>query len=101
MRRMLLTVTVPLVMAVMMMAMAMPVFAQAADPCETGSTPASPPDVGDRHTGFFPTPSSPPPLTPPGYAAMEHPDAQTEHRLGRNPFTGPNIFEGNRCENSL
>jgi hypothetical protein len=44
-RLILLVLSVALVMVVMALSMAMPVFAQAADPCE-GTTPASPPDVG-------------------------------------------------------
>ena len=78
MRRVLLVVTVAIVMAVMMLAMAMPAFARAANPCE-GNTPASPPDEGGA-------PSLAPPETPPGGSVREPPPVQSR---ARSPFTGP------------
>jgi hypothetical protein len=76
-RRTLLVLTVALVMAVMMLAMAMPVFAQAADPCE-GMTPASPPDAGAAPTGV-------PPESPPGYIVRE---PRVQPPQAKTPFTG-------------
>jgi hypothetical protein len=86
-RRVLLVLAVALVMAVMMLAMAMPVFAQAADPCTTGDTPSSPPDAGGA-------PSNPTPDSPPGYT-VRNLDAGT-HGQGRGPFTGPT----DKCDQS-
>jgi hypothetical protein len=88
MRRMLLILSVALVMVVMAL-VAMPAFGQAADPCTTGDTPSSPPDVGGA-------PASPTPDSPPGYTVrnLEHP---TEHGRARSPFTGPT----DNCDQSL
>jgi hypothetical protein len=81
-RRVLLVLTVALVMAVMMVSMAMPAFAQAADPCTTEDTPSSPPEAS-------PT-SEPPPIVAPGYARRTD-----KERPGTSatPFTGP-TFRG-------
>ncbi len=84
MRRILLVLTVALVMVALLWVMAMPVFAQAADPCTTGDTPSSPPDVGAA-------PSSPTPDTPPGGTVREPEPVQS---LARPPFTGPT----DRCQ---
>ena len=89
MRRILLVLTVALVMAVMMLAMAMPVFAQAADPCETGETPAALPLEGA-------SPAFPPPDVPPGTSVREPPPPESR---GGTPFTGPTV--PGRCGNSL
>jgi hypothetical protein len=78
MRRVLLVLTVALVMVVMALAMAMPAFGQAADPCTTGETPASPPDVGGA-------PSNPTPDVPPGYV-VRNPNSAAGS--GTSPFTG-------------
>ncbi len=89
MRRILLVLTVALVMAAMVLAMAMPAFGQAADPCTTGDTPSAPPDVGG-------TPISPTPETPPGYGVQDQKERPGE---SNSPFTGPN--HPGRCDNSL
>ena len=89
MKRLVLVLTVALVMAVMFLAMAMPAFARAANPCETGDTPSSPPDVGAA-------PPSPPAEAPPGTAVREPQPIQSR---GHTPFTGPD--EPGRCDNSL
>jgi hypothetical protein len=80
-KRILLVLTVALVMAVMALVVAMPAFGQAADPCTTGDTPSSPPDVGGA-------PAAPTPDNPPGYSTRndEHP---TLHGRATSPFTGP------------
>ena len=78
MKRVLLVLTVVLVMAAMVLASALPVFAQAAEPCE-GTTPASPPQVGG-------SPAGTPPETPPGGTVREPPPPQSR---GGAPFTGP------------
>jgi hypothetical protein len=75
---MLLVLTVALVMAVMVLTMAMPVFARAADPCTTGDTPSSPPDVGGA-------PATPPPTVPPGYMVRAPQDRPID---AHSPFTG-------------
>jgi hypothetical protein len=85
-RRFLLVLTVALVMAVMALAVAMPAFAQAADPCETGTTPASPPDEGG-------SPAAPPPDLAPGTTVREPPPPESR---GKTPFTGPT----DRCDQS-
>jgi hypothetical protein len=89
-KRVLLVFTVALVMALMVLVVAMPAFAQAANPCETGDTPSSPPDVGGA-------PSSPTPDSAPGYTVRD-PEAAISGR-GRSQFTGPNL--SGRCDNSL
>ena len=88
MRRIMMVLTVALVMAAMALVVAMPAFSQGANPCETGTTPASPPDRGAA-------PSSPTPDSPPGFTVRD-PDAALTGQ-GRSPFTGPT----GRCDNSL
>jgi hypothetical protein len=85
-KRVLLVLAVALVMAAVMLVMAMPVFAQAADPCTTGETPASLPAVGAA-------PTSPTPDIPPG-AITRQPAPDTSR--GTSPFTGPT----DRCQPS-
>lgn len=89
MKRVLLVLTVALVMAAMVVAMAMPAFVRAADPCKTRDTPSPPPDVGGAD-------ASPPPLTPPGYGSRI---SKVRPFQARSPFTGPT--EPGRCDNSL
>jgi len=60
--RILLVLTVALVMAVMMVAMAMPVFAQAADPCTTGIHPPRRPMWEVRPKSHHPRTRPAPPL---------------------------------------
>jgi len=83
-RRILLVVVVALVIAAMMLVMAMPAFGQAADPCATGDTPSSPPNVGGA-------PTSSTPDSPPGYLIRNPGHAQGQ---GQSPFTGPT----DRCQ---
>jgi hypothetical protein len=78
-RRVLLVLMVALVMAVMAVTVAMPAFGQAADPCTTGETPASPPDVGG-------SPQAPPPEQPPGTTVRQPPPVESH---GKGVFTGP------------